>query len=117
VSDEGLPEEAFQRPVGEEPAPLRALLDSLGVRRGWGARLHAAKVHSCWEEIAGPALAAHTEPVRLAGGILVVRADSPAWATQVGYLAGELVERACAVLGQGQVRQVKVVSGRLASDR
>jgi hypothetical protein len=96
-----------------EPAPLAALLDAVRARPGWAARLEGARIHSCWNEIAGDQLARHAEPVRLAGGVLVVRAVSPAWAEQVRYLAGEVARRANDVLGPGSVRQVTVLTGPL----
>nr|MBA2529021.1 DUF721 domain-containing protein [Euzebyales bacterium] len=45
---------------------------------------------------------------------LVVRAESSAWATQVRYLGGQLVARANAVLGDGQVTTLTVTTGRLS---
>jgi predicted nucleic acid-binding Zn ribbon protein len=69
-------------------------------------------VHEVWDEIAGPQVAEHVRPVRLHGGVLVVRADSPAWATQVRYLATDLMRRANEVLGDGQVASVTVVTRR-----
>ena len=86
-------------------------------RRGWDRRLEGARVHDRWEEIAGPQVAAHTEPVRLHGGVLVVRAESPTWATQVRYLSTELVARANAVLGEGQVTRVVLVAAPLEHPR
>lgn len=102
------------RPRGGEPAPLTELLDRAAqARRGWRTRLEGARVHGLWTEVAGEQLAEHTEPVRLHGGVLVLRAESAAWATQVRYLGAQLAERANTVLGAGQVTQVTVVTGPL----
>lgn len=98
---------------GSEPAALGELLGAAAGRRGWATRLRGARVHGLWADIAGEQLARHTEPVRLHGGVLVVRADSSTWATQVRYLGAELAERANAVLGADQVTKVTVVSGPL----
>jgi predicted nucleic acid-binding Zn ribbon protein len=92
------------------------VLGALTARRGWQHRLEGARVHDVWAEIAGPQLAAHTRPVRLHGGVLVVRAESPAWATQVRYLSGDLLARANEVLGAGRVARVVLVTGPLQSD-
>jgi predicted nucleic acid-binding Zn ribbon protein len=100
------------RPEGAPPAPLADALGGLVRRQGWSRRLEGARVHEHWEEIAGAQLARHTNPVRLHGGVLVLEAASPMWATQVRYLAGDLVARANAVLGPGSVARVQVVSGR-----
>jgi predicted nucleic acid-binding Zn ribbon protein len=99
------------RPQGPPPAPLAEALGGLVQRHGWARRLEGARVHEHWEEIAGAQLARHTTPVRLHGGVLVLQVASPMWATQVRYLAGDLVARANAVLGEGAVERVQVVSG------
>lgn len=102
----------------EKPTPpaLADLVDTVTSTRGWQARLRGARVHSAWVQIAGEELARHVTPVRLAGGVLVVRAESPAWATQVSFLAGQLLQRANDVLGPGEVRTVTVQSAA-ANDR
>lgn len=108
----GQDESPDARRQGPPPATLQHLLSELAGRRGWGKRLEGARIHEHWAEIAGPALAEHATPVRLHGGVLVLRAESAAWATQVRYLTAELLRRAADVLGPGQVRKVTVVTGR-----
>jgi predicted nucleic acid-binding Zn ribbon protein len=85
-------------------------------RSGWGSRLEGAQVHQRWTEIAGEALAQHVQPDRLVGGVLVLRADSSAWAAQIRLLTGELAARADAVLGAGSVRRISVTTGGPGSD-
>ena len=101
------------KPPGPVPAGVAGVLGELARRKGWLRRLEGARIHEAWAEIAGEQLARHTEPVRLHGGVLVLRAESAGWATQVRYLTAELVARADAVLGAGTVQQVTVVTGRL----
>ncbi|MDQ3974766.1 MAG: DUF721 domain-containing protein [Actinomycetota bacterium] len=100
-----------------EPRRVAELLAATAGRRGWGSRLEGAQVHHRWAEIAGTPLDAHAEPIRLHGGVLVVRVDSAAWATQMRYLSGQLAERVNAVLGEQTVRRVTVVVGPLADSR
>jgi predicted nucleic acid-binding Zn ribbon protein len=109
-------DDPWREPAAAEPVPARDAVNSLIASRGWETRVEAARVHTEWATIAGEQLARHTEPVRLHGGVLVVRASSSAWATQVRYLSRELVARANAVLGEGQVRQVTLIAGRLTGD-
>lgn len=98
-------------PDAPTPPPVAEVVDRLTSTRGWQARLRGARVHTAWEQIVGEELARHVVPVRLAGGVLVVRAESPAWATQVRYLTRQLLERANEVLGEGEVRTVTVQAG------
>lgn len=95
------------------PSP-RAVADLLGGivnDRGWDERLRGAKLEARWAEIVGQDLARQCEPVRLAGGTLVVRAANRTWATQLRYMTGELRSRAEGVLGEGTVREVRITVG------
>lgn len=96
---------------GRAPTTLSELLSQWVDRRGWQDRLHDSQVHRRWLEIAGDEIAAHAEPVRLRGGVLVVRVQSGAWATQLRYLTPRLLERAQQVLGADRVERVQIVSG------
>jgi hypothetical protein len=101
--------------LARTPAPeaLGEALEQLLARRGWGERLTGATASQRWEEIVGGDLAERCEPVRLAGGTLVVRAASQVWATQLRYLVPQLIVNANQVLGAGQVREVRLVVGPL----
>jgi predicted nucleic acid-binding Zn ribbon protein len=52
-----------------------------------------------WDDIVGPAVAAHVRPVRVEGVTLVVSADHPAWATQMRHLAPDILTRLRDVCG------------------
>ncbi len=86
------------RPLGEALDAAVARLGPAGVSPAPAASLSA--VFSRWEEIAGPAVARHVRPVRLRGGVLVVAADHPAWATQVRTLGTGLLARVGEVSGR-----------------
>jgi len=114
VPDEWRDPDAVVAPT--QPTPFGDALAALVRRSGWGSRLEGAQVHQRWSEIAGEVLARHVQPVRLVGGVLVLRADSSAWAAQVRLLTGELAARADAVLGPGSVRRVTITTGRHGSN-
>ena len=95
------------------PLPVGEALDQVVRRRGWDERLRGAAAWARWEEIVGTDMARRCEPVRLAGGVLVVRAESSVWATQLRYLIPQLQANAIEVLGTGAVRSVHIVVGPL----
>jgi len=109
VADEENP--TLRRVTG--PTPIGAEVDRMLRRPGWGERLGAGRVAAHWEEIVGPELANRCEPVRLAGRVLVVRAESAAWATQLRYLSGQLLERLAGVISDTTVHEIRVIVGRL----
>lgn len=98
------------------PSPLGAALEGYVASRGWSDRLRAGRVFLHWEEIVGRDLAARCEPIRIAGGTLVVRAENQAWATQLRYLTPTLLRNAAQVLGPGTVRSIRLVVGPLQGE-
>ena len=69
----------------------------------------AARVVARWRDVVGDTVAAHCHPTRLEDdGTLLVSADSTAWATQLAYLQGMLLDRLAVVCGPGVVVGVRV---------
>lgn len=95
------------------PSPIGDALREVLNRRGWEERLTGADAAGRWDTIVGPELAARCEPVRLAGGTLVIRAENQVWATQLRYMLPQLRERAEQVLGDGRVREIRLEVGPL----
>lgn len=95
------------------PEAIGDLVGGFVAARRWDVRVRGATVFSRWNDIVGADLAARCEPVRLASGNLLVRAENASWATQIKYMLGHVAERANDVLGPGMVRQVTVVVGAL----
>lgn len=61
-----------------------------------------------WAAVVGPEVAAHCLPEGFEDGVLTVRADSTAWATQVRLLVPALLRRMAEEVGEGTVRTVVV---------
>jgi predicted nucleic acid-binding Zn ribbon protein len=92
-----------------DPRPIGAELAEVLRARGWDGRLAAARVVARWAEVVGDAVADHCRPGRLEDdGTLLVVADSAAWATQLAYLQGTLLDRLGVVCGPGLVRRIQV---------
>jgi predicted nucleic acid-binding Zn ribbon protein len=98
-----------------DPQPLSKAINGLLAAEGWELAAATGSVFGRWAQIVGPELAGHTTPEALTDGELTVRADSTAWATQVRLLAGQLVRRLNAELGDGAVVRVTVRGPAAAS--
>lgn len=103
----------------DDPKPVAA---SLGVvARSLGApdvgvlRVLFAR----WSELVGPNVAAHASPVGLRDKVLTVAVDDAAWATQLRYLAGDLIGRIAQVSGTDAVAELRlrVQPGRRRTSR
>ena len=95
----------------DDPLRLKDLLSGATGRLGIPSPEATGRVWSAWREIVGPAVAAHAEPTSLREGVLRVRADSPAWATEIGYLVEEIRSRVNAATGRPLVSEVRVWTG------
>jgi predicted nucleic acid-binding Zn ribbon protein len=92
-----------------EPRAIGAELADVLRARGWSGRLAGARVVARWPEVVGEAVAAHCQPGHLdEDGTLHVLADSSAWATQLAYLQGKLLDRLGAECGPGIVRRIQI---------
>ena len=59
--------------------------------------------------VVGPEIAQHVTPESFEDGVLVVRADSTSWATNLRYMAPLLLERLAAEVGEGVVGDLRVL--------
>ena len=101
VGWEPSPESAGPKPIGEA-------LDQVAFRLRTPRAQVLATVFDAWEELVGAVMAAHTSPVRLVDGELVVAVDDPAWATEMKFFGPELVGRINAVAEQEAVTSLTV---------
>ncbi|HJR45239.1 MAG TPA: DUF721 domain-containing protein [Actinomycetota bacterium] len=90
------------------PQPLRGLLSGAAGRFGLDDAMSTGALWKRWSEIVGADVAAHAAPTSLRGGVLRVRADSPVWAHEIGYLVEEIRTRANEALGAPAVTEVRV---------
>jgi predicted nucleic acid-binding Zn ribbon protein len=95
------------------PRRVGESLDAVVTRLGPTDASSFGAIFGRWEAIAGPALSAHVQPVRLTDdNTLVLAADHPAWATQVRSLGQSLLTEVARVAGVAPTRIDVVVRHR-----
>ena len=104
-----VPESARSRPDGRDPQLLRDQIEAFVAERGWQVDVAVGSVVGRWPQIVGPEIARHCEPVSFQDGILTIRADSTAWATQLRLLTSTLMGRLAEDVGEGTVSDLRVV--------
>jgi predicted nucleic acid-binding Zn ribbon protein len=95
--------------AGRDPKLLGDQLDQFVTERGWVGDVAVGAVIGRWSQIVGPEIAQHCAPVDFVDGILTVRADSTAWATQLRLLSSSLLTRLAEDVGEGTVGELRVV--------
>jgi len=97
--------------AGDDPRdPKRAgrVLDSYIADRGWEISVSIHTLLERWADVVGESVAAHSTPETYDGGVVVVRTDSTAWATQLRTIAPQIVAKLNAAVGDGSVTLVEV---------
>jgi predicted nucleic acid-binding Zn ribbon protein len=87
-------------------------LEQVARRLGAPGATALTSVFGHWEEIVGPSVAAHSRPLTLRDGVLRVEVDEPGWATQLRFLAPDIVRRCGEVGTAGEVVSVEVKVAR-----
>ena len=78
---------------GRDPEGLGSVMDALTSRLGWNSPLAQSELLSSWAEIVGEETAEHSSPVSVEEGVLAVRCDSTAWATQLRLMRVQVMTR------------------------
>jgi len=95
--------------TGRDPKLLGDQLDQFVTERGWVGDVAVGAVIGRWSQIVGPEIAQHCAPLNFVDGVLTVRADSTAWATQLRLLSSSLLTRLAEEVGEDTVGEIRVV--------
>lgn len=95
---------------GRDPVSLADIAERIMAERGWQEPLAAGGVLGRWEEIVGREISDNCVPESLdEDGLLIVRARTTAWATQMKLLTPKLMRRIEEEVGPDVVIQVRVL--------
>ncbi len=78
---------------GRDPEGLGAVMDAVTSKLGWSSPLARSELLASWLEIAGVETAEHSTPVGIEEGVLTVKCDSTAWATQLRLMRVQIMNR------------------------
>ena len=81
----------------DDPQPIRVGLERFFRHLGAPPVDVVATLTDRWSEIVGPALAGRTRPLELVDGVLTVGCDDGAWASQIGWMEAQVIDRFSAV--------------------
>jgi predicted nucleic acid-binding Zn ribbon protein len=78
---------------GRDPETMGDMLEGLTKSMGWTTPLAQTDLVAAWKDIAGPETAEHSSPTGISDGVMQVKCDSTAWATQLRLMRTELITR------------------------
>lgn len=95
-------------PDSRDPQTLGSLTGAVAQARGWSSKINEGTVFGSWAAVVGADIAAHAEPTSLTDGVLHVRAESTAWATQLRYMQSQILASIAAAVGHGVVKSLRI---------
>jgi len=92
---------------GRDPLSAGAVLEGVTASLGWRTPLAQTDLTAAWRSIAGEETARHAEVEGFADGVLLVRCDSTAWATQLGLMRAQIAGRIAADFPDAGVESIR----------
>jgi predicted nucleic acid-binding Zn ribbon protein len=86
---------------------LEGYFNSPSIQEG----LMIPKLKGKWEEIAGEAVAAHSQPLSVKAGVLTIMAETSTWATQLSFLSEVLIKKINNNLADNAITQLRILNG------
>ena len=93
--------------LGRDPRGVGDVLQNLTSEMGWDSPLAQAEVLAGWAEIVGAETAAHALPIGIEEGVLTVRCDSTAWATQLRRMNAAITTKITSGFAAAGIQSVK----------
>lgn len=103
------------RPDARDPQGFSSVLTRVLGDLGWEDGMSQGQVLADWESIVGDTIAQHCTVVSFENGLLVLAADSSAWAAQLRMLTPQLITRIHESVGRAVVSELKVTGPQGAS--
>lgn len=79
--------------AGRDPERIGVIAGLLANQPAWKPFLLLARLNNNWDQIVGALIGQHTTVDSYHDGVLVVRAQSPVWVTQLTYLIPQLQQK------------------------
>ncbi|KAB7790364.1 DUF721 domain-containing protein [Bifidobacterium leontopitheci] len=108
--------ESFGKP-GRDPAKLGSVAGLLAREDHWTPYLKIAQLRTHWDQVVGAAVAQHSQVMGVIDGVMTIRADSAAWATQLTYLVPQFERTIKERLDGLDIQEIRVVGPRPESKR
>ena len=100
-----------KRERSENFVPVGQILARVMKGLGLEDKLRERELIENWPNIVGPEIARFSQALRVRGGVLYLKVDSPAWGQELHFLKPQLLERVNESCGPGLIKDIRL-SGR-----
>lgn len=94
---------------GSDPTALGDALGAMIADEGWSTQVSVHALLGRWPSLVGDAVARHSRPEGFAAGVVKIRTDSTAWASQLRLMAPQLLAKLNEAVGDGAITRLEIV--------
>lgn len=94
---------------GSDPTALGDALGDMIADEGWSTQVGVHALLGRWPAIVGDVVGSHSHPERFADGVVTIRTDSTAWASQLRLMAPQLLAKLNEALGDGTITRLDII--------
>ena len=92
---------------GRDPRGVADVMDALASQLGWTSALAQSDLLAGWLELAGEETAKHAVPEGITDGVLTVRCESTAWATQLRMMRSDLLAKIAERFPEADIESIR----------
>jgi len=87
--------------------PVSQLIDQFLKSLGIGGKIEENFAIVYWDQAVGKEISQHTEPYKIAQGILFVKVTDPVWRNELQFFKNEIIEKLNQKIGKKIVKEIK----------
>ncbi len=87
--------------------PLNQLIHQFLESIGIGGKIEENLAMVYWDSVVGKEISQHTNPFKIAEGILYVKVNDPVWRNELQFFKNDIIEKLNTKMGKHLVKDVK----------
>ena len=98
---------------GGKESKVGDLVEQLFISKGMTTQLKKYQTWSCWNDVVGPQIARHAQPLRIRDRILEVRVSQPVWMQQLQLLKPKILQQLNERLSEELIEEIYLKRGNV----
>jgi len=105
-----------KRPASKQATGINSLVEQILASKGYDKKLQQYRAWAIWDEVVGPQIARHAQPLRIRESILEVRVENPTWMQQLQLLKPKILKELNGRLGETSLSDIYWKRGKIEKE-
>ena len=105
-----------KRPANKQATGINSLVEQILASKGYDKKLQQYRAWAIWDEVVGPQIARHAQPLRIRESILEVRVENPTWMQQLQLLKPKILKELNGRLGETTLSDIYWKRGKIEKE-